>query len=128
MLPLTSYRQPAWNHGHKVLDPLGRYLPLDYVAGDDLYVDGRRVAGEDRRARSAAAALRLGDAGSRAAALAALGIGFVVTEHDAGPAPAVDGEVLLDRPLVQVQRLERPRDRSSSTAWIVAVTGPGRCS
>ena len=32
VLPLSSYRQPSWNHDRKVLDPVGRFLPLDYVA------------------------------------------------------------------------------------------------
>ena len=26
LLPLTSYRQPGWNHDRKVLDPTGRFL------------------------------------------------------------------------------------------------------
>lgn len=49
VLPFTPYRAPAWNHGRPVLDPTGRYLPLDYVASDVLYVDGRPVPGEDPR-------------------------------------------------------------------------------
>ena len=43
VLPLSSYRAPAWNHRHLVLDPIGRYLTPDYVASDVL-VDRRGAA------------------------------------------------------------------------------------
>ena len=49
VLPFSAYRAPAWNHRHTVLDPLGRYLAPNYVADDDLVVDGRTVPGEDPR-------------------------------------------------------------------------------
>jgi hypothetical protein len=47
VLPEGAYRAPAWNHDRTVLDPLGRYLPPDYVADDALVVDGSTVPGED---------------------------------------------------------------------------------
>ncbi len=49
LLPLSSYRAPQWNGGRKVLDPVGRLLPADYVASDQLSVSGRLLAGEDPR-------------------------------------------------------------------------------
>ena len=105
VLPLSSYRQPSWNHDRKVLDPVGRFLPLDYVASDDLFVDGERIAGEDRRARAAVSALGAPTPEQRAARLSRLGIGFVVTEKDAGRSPSVAGTTTLDGPTVLVQRL-----------------------
>ncbi|MCW2866796.1 MAG: hypothetical protein JWR20_984, partial [Marmoricola sp.] len=71
VLPLSSYRAPRWNGGRKVLDPTGRYLGGDAVVGDDLFVSGRRVAGEDPRVRRVAADLGRPDPGARARALAA---------------------------------------------------------
>jgi hypothetical protein len=123
VLPLTSYRQPDWNHGHKVLDPLGRYQSLDYVAGDDLFVDGARVAGEDRRVHDVASALRDPDPRDRASRLARLGIGFVVTEKDAGPSPEVAGSSILDRPALSVQALSRSAERRVPWSWVVAMAG-----
>jgi hypothetical protein len=123
LLPMSSYRQPSWNHDHKVLDPVGRLLPLDYVASDDLFVDGVRIAGEDRRARAAATVLRTSRPQQRASGLAALGIGFVVTERDAGDAPVVAGRTLLDRPAMLVQQLVDAREQSTSTSWILAMAG-----
>ncbi|MGH3332591.1 MAG: hypothetical protein ACRDPJ_14940, partial [Nocardioidaceae bacterium] len=58
ILPFSSYRAPSWNDGHKTLDPLGRYLTPNYIASDDLFVSGERIAGEDPRARRIAGALR----------------------------------------------------------------------
>jgi hypothetical protein len=51
VLPFSSYRAPSWNHGRRTLDPVGRYMPANYVASDVLYVSGRPIEGEDRRAR-----------------------------------------------------------------------------
>ena len=82
VLPLTQLPAPAWNHGHKVLDPVGRYLPPDYVASDDAGRRRRaRSPGEDPRARAAAAgAARRPRPSSGPRRWAALGIGFVVTD------------------------------------------------
>ncbi len=121
LLPLSSYRQPEWNDHRKVLDPAGRFLTRDVVAGDDLYVSGVRVAGEDPRVRDAAAALALPTAGRRSAGLAALGIGYVVTESGAGTAPSVAGETLLSGPDLLVQSLEYPVVRQVPVSWVVAV-------
>ena len=50
-LPFTSYRRPSWNDDRRTLDPVGRYLPADYLASDTLVVSGTEVPGEDVRAR-----------------------------------------------------------------------------
>ncbi len=92
VLPFSPYRAPAWNGGRAVLDPLGRFLRPETVVGDDLVVSGRVVDGEDPRADDVDAALASEDPAS---ALAALGIGVVVTDPTApGEAPGlgVDGE------------------------------------
>ncbi len=120
VLPLTSYRQPSWNGDRKVLDPTGRLLSVDTVTGDDLSVSGRRVAGEDPRVRAARRALAAPDPAARARALARMGVGFVVTERDAGPAPAVDGRRLLTTASVRVQALEDVRPERTPTGQVVA--------
>jgi len=122
LLPFTAYRQPGWNHDHKVLDPLGRYLTPDYVANDALVVGGETVAGEDPRAAAVARALDLAGPRARARALADLGIGYVATERDApGPLPAVAGSTVVDRPDLLVTALDRPRARRVPTGWWVAM-------
>ncbi|GAA4366223.1 hypothetical protein GCM10023146_09100 [Nocardioides caricicola] len=122
LLPLTSYRAPAWLDGGKILDPMGRYLTPDYVAADDLVVSGVRVSGEDARVRDVRRALALPSPESRAEALAALGIGYVVLEPDAfGPAPEVAGEVLLDEPDVRVTALGDVTERTTPTGRVVAL-------
>lgn len=122
LLPLSSYRRPTWNHGHKVLDPVGRFLEPDSVAGDDLFVSGRRVAGEDPRARAAAVVLQRPSSEERSAGLAGLGIAYVVTESAAGPAPEVSGAVVHDGPELEVQALEGAVKRSVPVGWKVAMT------
>jgi hypothetical protein len=114
VLPLTAYRAPEWNHGRPVLDPLGRYLAADYVAGDALLVDGREVPGEDPRVRGAGRALALPSPAGRTRALLDLGIQAVAVERDAGrPAtPELDATVVADGPDLLVERLRgdaRPR-------------------
>jgi hypothetical protein len=122
VLPLTSYRAPAWLDGRKVLDPMGRYLTPDYVSADDLVVSGVRVPGEDTRVHDVRIALALPTPAARAEGLAALGIGYVVLEPDAfGPAPEIAGEVLLDDPGVRVTALADPRERSASAGWVAAL-------
>lgn len=109
LLPFSSYRTPTWNHHHPVLDPAGRYLPQDFVASDELFVSGRPVAGEDPLARRAGAALRLETADDRAAALARLGVRYVVSERHAGTSPEVTGQVLYKGTDLEVQTLSGAR-------------------
>jgi hypothetical protein len=84
VLPFTSYRAPSWNHRRPTLDPVGRYMPLDYVASDVLYVSGQPIRGEDARARHVGRLV----AGSLppeqlTRRLAGEGIGWVVLDEDA---------------------------------------------
>jgi hypothetical protein len=82
VLPFTSYRVPPWNNGRRTLDPLGRYLTPDFVASDDLYVSGKRLAGEDERARRVASILDGGEA-DPGEALLAEGITWVAVDLQA---------------------------------------------
>ena len=120
VLPFTSYRAPAWNHGHKVLDPVGRYLTPDYVASDELSVDGHTIAGEDPRGAAVRVALAAADAEQRARKLAALGIGTVVTERGAGATPRVAGRTVLVTGELSVVGLGVPvRDSVPPRGWVV---------
>ena len=84
LLPFSSYRAPSWNGDRRVLDPLGRYLRPDFLQSDDLYVSGRRVAGEDPRAARVARVLEGGGAPDAVARrLRAEGIGWVVLDLEA---------------------------------------------
>ena len=126
VLPFTSYRAPAWNHGRKVLDPLPRYLRPDYVVNDQLAVDGRVIAGEDPRVPDVLAALALPDAGERTVALADLGIGAVVRDRTVPTTPTYDapvaGTVVLDGDDLEVTVLDVPVDvRDAPTGWLVAL-------
>jgi len=105
LLPWSSYRAPAWNGRRPVLDPLGRVLPVTTLAADDLVVGSTTVPGEDARVREAATALRAPDPDARAAALRAMGVGWVVAEKDAGSSPAVAGRVVHDGTLLRVVRI-----------------------
>ncbi|MDO9455309.1 hypothetical protein [Nocardioides sp.] len=119
VLPLSSYRQPRWNGGRKVLDPLPRWLTSDVVASDRLVVGTTVLQGEDPRVSAAADALAESTPEARAAALADLGFGVVVVELDAGEAPEVAGRVLLDGDL-RVLALDRPDVREVPAGWAVA--------
>jgi hypothetical protein len=123
ILPTTSYREPAWNDGTKVLDPLGRYLTPVPVASDELVVDDVVVAGEDRRAREVRTALAEPDAQARADALATLGIGAVAADLTApGESPDVAGELVLDGGGLRVTVLDGdPTERSAPAGWVVAM-------
>jgi hypothetical protein len=122
VLPFSSYRAPAWNHGHKVLSPAGRYLSPDHVTSDELFVSGRPVEGEDPRGADVRRALGRPTPEGRAEALAQLGIGVVVVERDApGDVPDVAGTVLMDDSQLRVVRLSEPRVREVPWGWWVAM-------
>ena len=123
VLPLSSYRAPEWNHRHLVLDPIGRYLRRDYVASDVLVVDGTPLAGEDPRVEEAARALAEPTPQERAAALARIGIGAVVTDPTApgGVPPEVAGRTLLDGADLRVVALDSVDVREVQTSWQVAM-------
>ncbi len=123
LLPLSSYRQPVWNHDRKVLDPLGRYLTPDYVASDRLVVSGTTIAGEDSRVTAVAHALAQPSPELRARGLAALGIGLVLVDHTApGAAPSVAGVELLDDPTLTMVRLDGVTPRTAPAGWYVAMS------
>ena len=124
LLPFISYRAPDWNDGHKVLNPLPRFVGRQAIVNDVLYVDGRPLPGEDPRAAEVDDALTLGSADDRAAALAALGVSVVVTEDISGPeAPEIAGEATLSDDgisVVEVAGVVSPAQVAVS--WIATVT------
>jgi hypothetical protein len=123
VLPATSYRQPVWNHDQKVLDPLGRYLTLNFVASDVLVVSGTTLSGEDPRFAAAVEALAGPSAEGRSLALAALGVGVVVVDGTApGPAPDLAGSTLLASDDLTVVVLPGPDRRAPPAGWIIAMT------
>ena len=140
VLPLSSFRAPAWNGGRTVLDPLGRYLGRDHVASDELVVSGTVVAGEDPRVQEARAALAQPDPQGRAAALARAGIGVVVVDRsapggeEAGAVevagrrlPVADDLVVVEVPGAVARQV--PRAWVVATAagwggWLVLLVGP----
>lgn len=121
LLPWSAYRAPAWNDGRPVLDPLGRLLPVDVVADDDLVVGSTTIAGEDPRATQVRDVLATATPAGRAEALRALGVRWVVVEKDAGASPAVEGSVVHDGPLLRVVRLDgEVRARTVPAGTVIA--------
>jgi hypothetical protein len=110
ILPFTSYRVPPWNEGRRTLDPLGRYLTPNYVAADDLYVSGRRLQGEDARARGVAEVLAGRVPGDPQEALRATGIAWVALDQQALAALERPGQTPPD---VRVADLTLPREEAS---------------
>lgn len=130
VLPLSSYRQPAWNGDRKVLDPLPRLQPREPVSSDELVVSGTAVAGEDPRVRAAARALAEPTAPARARALGELGIGLVVVDLTA-PGPPVPAElrrgtvrdpVLRRGELLRVSVVGATAATPVPASWTVAMT------
>jgi hypothetical protein len=123
ILPLTSYRQPAWNHRHKVLDPAGRSQTRDFVTSDELVVSGTVLAGEDPRVREAREALAAPTPQARADALAELGFGALLVDVTApGEVPDVAGDLLFDGRWLQVLALDDAQSRSVPAGWVVAMS------
>ncbi|HXH79150.1 hypothetical protein [Nocardioides sp.] len=107
LLPFTSYRAPEWNNGHKVLDPLPRFVGRQAIANDVLSVDGRPIPGEDPRAADVADALALGTPEERGRALAALGVAVVVSEQlGTQEIVEVTGETTFDEDGLRVVEVE----------------------
>jgi hypothetical protein len=80
VLPPETMRRFGWAGPAPVLDPLSRWVRADVLSTGDLLVSGRTVAGEGDRAREVQ---RLLSEGADRAALAAAGVGWVVTESGA---------------------------------------------
>ncbi len=125
LLPLASYRQPAWNDDVKVLDPVGRYLTPDFVTSDELIVSGRTLTGEDPRIPQVRAALERDHPTARSAALAEAGIGFVTVDRTVPvPVPRLAGEVLVDEPdlwVLDLAGVAPVEDRATPAGWVVAM-------
>jgi hypothetical protein len=81
VLPFGAYRAFGWNADRPQLDPAARWLTRPVVADDELVVGGRAVAGEDARART------VGAAAGDPAALAELGVGWVLVERGTAGRP-----------------------------------------
>ncbi|XVX21863.1 hypothetical protein ACQP1U_08420 [Actinomycetota bacterium] len=88
LLPFESYRRYRWNGDRASLSPLPRMTRARVVTADDLVVDtdtGRvRLPGEDRRAAEVRRAVESPDP---AAALAGLGVRWVVADWPDTPVP-----------------------------------------
>lgn len=114
VLPFTSYRAPSWNHGHKVLDPLPRYLQPNYVVNDQLAVDGRVITGEDPRVPEVLAALAETTPEARADAIGRLGIAVIARETDVATNATYDapvaGTLLYRGADVELVRIDAPVD------------------
>lgn len=122
IVPFTSYRAPAWNHGRKVLDPMGRFLDEDFVASDELVVADHQLQGEDPLGADVREALARGDAASRAAALGGLGIGAVVVETDTGlPVPEIAGRRVAASADHEIVVLSEVSPRRVPVGWSVAM-------
>jgi hypothetical protein len=74
-LPLSAFRQFAWNDRRTQLDPAPRVLPRTTLIDDTVHVAGRPVAGEDHRMATIRQAMARGDN------LGGYGIGWVLVEH-----------------------------------------------
>jgi hypothetical protein len=105
VLPFQPFRQFGWNDGRTQLDPAPRFLSRSAIVDDTLLVGGRALRGEDRRAAE------VGAAAGDPAALAALGVGWVLVEH--GTPGDVDPAVL--------GRLTTVHDGQ----WLTLYRGPG---
>jgi hypothetical protein len=77
VLPPETMRRFDWAGPAPVLDPLPRWVRADVLSTGDLVISGRTVAGEGNRAREVQ---RLLSSGADAEALAAAGVGWLVTE------------------------------------------------
>lgn len=90
VLPFEAYRRLSWNHGRTSLSAVPRWLDRVVVVSSDLRVrvGGRGVVvpGEDRLAARAGTALAAADP---SAALATLGVRWVVTDLPGPAAPAL---------------------------------------
>ena len=133
VLPLSSFRAPAWNDGRTVLDPAGRFLGRDHVASDELVVSGVVVAGEDPRVVQAREALAEPDPVARSSALARIGVGVVVRDRtapggDDADAVEVAGSQLLAEDLVVTEVAGGPggaEDREPAVPGARAATAAG---
>jgi len=94
VLPWTgSYRGFGWNHDRAVLDPAPRFLPGEVLIDDRVFLHGEVVPSEDPflvRVRDALAS------DEPAAALRALGVGWVLVEKVPGSETVPEGTTVFD--------------------------------
>jgi hypothetical protein len=109
VLPFGAYRAFDWNDDRPQLDPAARWLSRPTLTDDELLVGGRRVAGEDLRAREA------GAAASDPGALTGMGVGWVLVEHGT-PGRAVP---------VAVEQLSLVLDGTDLDLYRLPGAGPG---
>ncbi len=114
-----SYRGFAWNGYRAVLDPAPRFLPGQVLVDDRVLLHGRTLPGEDPVAARVTAAL---DAPDPAAALRALGVGWVLVEKGMRTGTVPDGVVVHDGPGLQLADLRNGtfRDLRLTNSWLVA--------
>lgn len=94
VLPWTgSYRGFDWNHRRAVLDPAPRYFPGEVLVDDRVLLDDRVVPSEDPRVEPVRRALAAEDP---VAALAAIGVRWVLVEKGLAGAVPVEGRVVHD--------------------------------
>ncbi len=128
ILPFTAYRAPGWNRGHRVLDPMGRYLTPDYLASDRLSVAGRGLVGDDPRVPRVATALAGQDPRRLGETLRALGVRYVARELTV-PAPAAALAPIPGRTILRNQGVElidlgmRPPDARPAGVTLVLLIG-----
>lgn len=131
LLPFTPFRVPQWNDQRRTLDPLGRYLPANYLSSDVLVVSGRAIPGEDPRAEQVMRILGIREGAGLERALGELGIRWVVVDHEAeralGPSAQdlstrlEDATILHDRDLLTLWEL--PADDTDESAAGAGVGG-----
>jgi hypothetical protein len=91
VLPPETMRRFNWAGPAPVLDPLPRWVRAEVLSTGDLVVSGRTVAGEGNHAREVQ---RLLSSGADGEALAAAGVGWVVTETGSTAEPL--GQLTVD--------------------------------
>ncbi len=106
VLPFHTYRRYPWNHGRASLTPWPRLVDRRVVAASDLTVTrpggAVTVAGEDEYAVRVGQALGSTDP---AAALAALGVGWLVVDVAGTPVP-LGTTLVLSRPDASLYRVD----------------------
>ncbi|PKZ64714.1 hypothetical protein CYJ73_14925 [Gordonia terrae] len=103
------------------LDPAARMFRAPVVESGELRVDGEVI---DPAGEHAAAVTRVLESGGSPAALAALGVGWVLVENDDPPAQlAASGHMVFDGPSLRLYQVTGPADRSADDADRAIATG-----
>jgi len=110
LLPWAADREPAWNHGEKVLDPWPRLLSRLVIWNDGMQVGNVKMEPDDPRARALNHVVSGG--GPLTEALRSAGVRFVIDDAD-----PPDGEVAT--------RLRGCAVRVSEPGLVVCEISPG---